>query len=260
MKHRLIFSEEEEKKLVSYLLKCADIYFGLIPEEVRKLAYECAIKLELTNIPSNWNEKKMAGEDWFQNFMKRNPELSLRTPEATSLSRATSFNKTNVQDFFEKYRTLLEKYKFNPSRIWNVDETGVMAVQKPKKIVAARGKKQVGAITSAERGTLVTLACAINAAGNFIPPMFVFPRMRYTELFLRGGPEDSIGSGNSSGWMTEKEFSIFLDHFIKYVKPSDKEPVLLLLDNHCSHVNFQAVEKAKKKQHNYVFFSAALFT
>lgn len=246
VKPRQVFTAEEEGKMASYLLKCAEIYFGLLPIEVRKLAYQCGVQLNAKNIPPSWYQNNMAGTDWFQNFMRRNAHLSLRTPEATSLSRATSFNKTNVNSFFEIYQRLLQKYQFNASRIWNIDETGVTTVQKPKKIVAARGQKQIGAITSAERGTLVTLACASNAAGNFIPPMFVFPRLKYSEIFIRGGPPDCIGAGNSSGWMTEKEFLIFMDHFIKHAKPTKEEPILLLLDNHSSHVNIGVVEKAKE--------------
>ncbi|XP_039763643.1 uncharacterized protein LOC120636292 [Pararge aegeria] len=203
VKPKLVFSQEAEHKLASYLIKSSEIYFGLLPTEVRKLAYQCAVKLDLKNIPSSWIQNNMAGPDWFKSFMHRNPQLSLRTPEATSLSRATSFNRTNVKDFFDKLQFLFQKYEFTVSRIWNVDETGVTTVQKPKKIVAARGQKQVGAITSAERGVLVTLACAINAAGNSVPPMFVFPRIRYTDLFLRAGPSEAIGAGNSSGWMKE---------------------------------------------------------
>ncbi|XP_026745200.1 uncharacterized protein LOC113506559 [Trichoplusia ni] len=65
-------------------------------------------------------------------------------------------------------------------------------------------------------------------------------------MFIRGGPPDCIGAGNSSGWMTEKEFLIFMDHFIKHAKPTKEEPVLLLLDNHSSHVNIGVVEKAKE--------------
>nr|XP_053616775.1 uncharacterized protein LOC128678900 [Plodia interpunctella] len=250
---RQVFSGEEECKLSSYILKCAEIYFGLLPTEIRKLAYQCAVHLNAKNTPSSWKKNNSAGPDWFQNFMRRNPHLSLRTPEATSMSRATSFNKTNVASFFEVYKRLLEKNQFSASRIWNIDETGVTTVQKPKKIVAARGQKQVGAITSAERGTLVTLACAANAAGNFIPPMFIFPRLKYSEMFIRGGPPDCIGAGNSSGWMTEKEFLVFMDHFIKHAKPTKEEPVLLLLDNHCSHVNIAIVEKAK--ENNVVMLS-----
>ena len=35
-----------------------------------------------------------------------------------------------------------------------------MNVQKPAKVLAGRDSKQVGRITSAERGTLVTTCCA----------------------------------------------------------------------------------------------------
>jgi len=54
-----------------------------------------------------------------------------------------------------------------------MDETGVTTVQK---VLARRGHKQVGAVMSGERETLVTVACAVNALGNAIPPHFVFPR------------------------------------------------------------------------------------
>ncbi|KAK2575359.1 hypothetical protein KPH14_000832 [Odynerus spinipes] len=243
---RLVFTPAQEDKMAKYLLQCANIYFGLLPTEVRKLAYQCAVFLNAKNIPPSWHENQIAGIDWFTKFLKRNRSLSIRTPEATSLSRATSFNRTNVVNFFNKYERLLQTYKFTASRIWNIDETGATTVQTPKKIVAARGQKQVGAITSAERGTLVTLACAVNAAGIFIPPVFVFPRMHYTNFFLRGGPPDSIGTGNFSGWMTEKEFSMFMDHFIKHAKPTEQDPVLLLLENHSSHINIEVVTKAKE--------------
>lgn len=72
--------------------------------------------------------------------------------------------------------SLFNRHKFPPNMIYNVDETGVTTVQSPKQVVAEKGKKQVGAITSAERGELVTVVCAINATGNSVPPMFIFPR------------------------------------------------------------------------------------
>lgn len=65
--------------------------------------------------------------------MKRHPNLSIRTPEATNLSRATSFNGTNVGLFFSKLGEVMDRYKFDPNDIWNVDETGITTVQKPSK-------------------------------------------------------------------------------------------------------------------------------
>lgn len=35
-KVRLVFTEEQEDKLAEYLLKCSSIFFGLLPEEVKK--------------------------------------------------------------------------------------------------------------------------------------------------------------------------------------------------------------------------------
>lgn len=101
---------------------------SLLPIEVEKLTYQCGVQLSAKNIPPSWNQNNMAGTDWFQNFMRRNSHLSLRTPEATSLSRTTSFNKPNVNSFFEIYQRLLQKCHFNASRIWNIDKTGVTTV------------------------------------------------------------------------------------------------------------------------------------
>jgi len=42
----------------------------------------------------------MAGEDWAAGFLKRNPELSLRCPEPTSLSRLSGFNWVQVNRFY----------------------------------------------------------------------------------------------------------------------------------------------------------------
>ncbi|TGZ49993.1 Tigger transposable element-derived protein 6-like protein, partial [Temnothorax longispinosus] len=108
---------------------------------------------------------------------------------------------------------------------------------KSDRIVTKRGTRQVGALTSAERGSLVTLTCAVNAIGNFIPPMFIFPRLRYQEHFVRDGPTGSIGAGNASRWMQENYFLIFLKQFQKYTSAGASHKVLLLLNNHSSHIH-----------------------
>ncbi|XP_018344908.1 PREDICTED: uncharacterized protein LOC108750148 [Trachymyrmex septentrionalis] len=93
--------------------------------------------------------------------------------------------------------------------IWNMDETGITTVHTPNRVVACRGMKQLGKMTSAERGTLVTVAVAVSAIGNMVLPFFIFPKVNYKNHFIQGGPLG--GDANPSGWMKE-------EHFIKYCK------------------------------------------
>jgi hypothetical protein len=44
--------------------------------------------------------------------------------------------------------------------------------------------KQVGAVTSAEIGSSVTMAVAVTTSGNSILPFFVFPQNNYKDYFI----------------------------------------------------------------------------
>lgn len=158
-KNSQVFKDSQETELESYIQKAADCYFGLAPRDVRKLAFQAANHLNI-KIPDNWRREQIAGKDWFNSFLKRHPSLSIRTPQPTSLSRASSFNQVNVKLFFDNLEKLMLEQNFEPRFIYNVDETGVTTVQKPNKIVGRKGVKQVGGLTSGERGTLVTVCFA----------------------------------------------------------------------------------------------------
>ena len=73
------------------------------------------------------------------------------------MNRANAFNRVSVGLFFDNLTDVMNQYKFQPQDIYNVDETGLHTVQKPPKIVAASKMKQVGSLTSGERGELVTV-------------------------------------------------------------------------------------------------------
>ncbi|XP_024941863.1 uncharacterized protein LOC112494517 [Cephus cinctus] len=160
--HNRAFNQEQEHELSKYLIRCADIYFGLTKKDVMKLAYELTVKYDLSR-PRTSDDNEMASEECFRMFMRRNPQLSVRAAQATSLSRTTSFNRINVDAFYDNLATITDRYKFEPQNIYNADKTGITTVQKPDRIIARRGARQVGSVTSVERSTLVTVAFAVNA-------------------------------------------------------------------------------------------------
>lgn len=240
-----IFSDEEETAFSDYLLHAAKLHYGLSTKTTRKLAFEFGVAISKT-IPESWKSNGCAGIDWLKSFMRRRGELSLRSPEATSLARATAFNRHTVGEFFSNLEDVRARHSYAPQDIYNVDETGLTTVQKPVKIIAGRGEKQVGRITSAEMGTLVTACCAVNAIGNSVPPFFVFPRVHFKEGMISGGPPGCVGTSNPSGWMNATAFVEWMKHFIHHTRCSVNEQVLLLLDNHESHVSIDCLDLAKE--------------
>lgn len=69
-----------------------------------------------------------------------------------------------------------------------MDEYALTTVQKPPKILAKKGNKQVGALTSAERGLHVTVVACMNAIGQFIPPALFFTRKKHKNELFDGCP------------------------------------------------------------------------
>ena len=147
--------------------------------------------------------------------------------------------------FFEIYRNTLTNHEYTPMRIWNMDETGISNVHKPTKIVASKGARGVGKINSGEKERTVTVICATNAAGSYIPPMFIFSRKRMMESFMNNAPSGAIGHCTKSGWTDEESFMKWLKHFTSIAKPSKEEKHLIILDGHHSHKTLQAVEFAR---------------
>ena len=146
-----------------------------------------------------------------------------------------------MSKFFDTMNEVCTREKFKPERIWNVGETGCTTVQKPTKIIAATGSKQVGTIVSAERGQLVTGSCALNATGNSVPPIFIFQRVNYRDHFINGAPIRSTGMFHPSGWMTSEGFRTFMTYFAAHVRPSRDDNVLMLLDNHELHLSIDVL-------------------
>jgi hypothetical protein len=70
----------------------------------------------------------------------------------------------------------MNKVRYSPSRIFNVDEIDIIIVHGiQEKVVRLRGEKQLATITSAERGNLFTVNTCIDAAGTYLPPTLIFP-------------------------------------------------------------------------------------
>lgn len=115
-----VFSLEQELQLEQYLTQAASLHYGLTKKDARTLAFQYARENKI-KIPDNWTTNEIAGKEWLRHFMNRHSSLSLRKPEATSLARSTSFNKENIQAFFNNLKTVMSRHSFSPANIYNLD-------------------------------------------------------------------------------------------------------------------------------------------
>ena len=236
-----------EDELAQHILQMEQMFFGFTRKDVRKLAFQLA---ERNSIPHDFNVSMgMAGKDWLNRFLKRHSQICVREPQQTSLDRATGFNPEQVSRFFDILEELYDSNGFDGTRVFNMDETGISTVQQnTTKILGQKGKKQIGCLSSAERGSNTTIACCFSASGQYVPPLILFKGARLPRDLQDGAPQGSVVLCNESGWMTQETFLLWLKHFIATVNPTPERKVLLVLDGHTSHTtNLEAIDLAREK-------------
>ncbi|EDS37135.1 conserved hypothetical protein [Culex quinquefasciatus] len=129
-------------------------------------------------------EEKHAGTDWFYCFRKRFPNLVLRVAEPTSKARAKGFDRKSVGDIFVEHF-------YPPDKFYDMEEFGVSTAsllmfslftfrfRTKSSLNADRTKSEEW--FSAEKGVTTTVVFTMSAAGDFLPPLFIFPRQRMND-------------------------------------------------------------------------------
>jgi hypothetical protein len=119
---------EVENEIVAHIIKLESRFFDMTITDRRKLACEVTEKNGFKHL---FNKAlKMAGKKWYYNLMKRHPNLPLRQPESTSMTRVKGFCKKNVNHFVDILETICDENQLDATRIYNVDESGFSTVRK----------------------------------------------------------------------------------------------------------------------------------
>ena len=240
-----VLTSEEEARLAEYCVSMADMGFGLTREGIMAMAYAIVEKTG-RNHPFKSGH---AGRGWYESFMSRQPLLTLRTPQAMSYARAVCANKERINDFFAKLGAIFGRLNLisKPGQIFNADETGVTIVHKPAKVIAQVGRRNVPALTSAEKGRTHTILSCVSASGQVIPPFMVYPRKRPVPPKMREGAyPNTFFQVSDNGWITKELFFEWFKLFVQTISPI--RPVLLILDGHTSHITINVIEFARANE------------
>ena len=243
-----LFSHEEEKSLVDHIEYMCNIGYGYSRQAFLDTAFDYAVILN----------KKSPGDptfkqSWYQGFIKRWPQIRLAKPEKLAIIRAKATSKEVLDAYFSDLETVIKANNLDnaPERIWNVDESGILMEHTPPKVLCTTGAMPQS-VTS-PRGKNVTIIGSGNAAGNHIPPYFIFPGKRWNEELLKGTSPGTNGEMSESGWSNSTTFLNYLqNHFLKFIPRSEGNKHLIIFDGHRSHVSLTLTSWGK--EHGIEFF------
>jgi hypothetical protein len=114
-------------------------------------------------------------------------------------------------------------------------------------VLGLSGKRQVGGLSSAERGVLVTAEIFMSASCNFMPMVLVFPLARENKELLDDAPPGSTAEYHLSGWMQTEIFLKWFRRFIEISMPTERKSLVLVLDGDESQTeSLELIELARK--------------
>lgn len=234
----------EEKMLVDWVKAMGNAGFPItknqLLDSVQKVVVEMKRKQPDRNFPFTDNRP---GRHWFEGFMRRHPDISMRVAQNLTSSRA-SVTEEKIRAW---HGQILEYLKENnlevilkdPRRIFNADEAAFFLNPKGNKVLFTRGEKCVYSVVNVDEKECLTVMMTCNAAGVVAPPMVVFQYERIPQDIV-----DSInplwGIGKSeNGWMTSAVFYEFVTNIFHPWLLQEKIPlpVLLFVDGHISHLS-----------------------
>ena len=162
--------------------------------------------LDRTGRPNPFQDNR-PGKDWWYMFLHRHPNVSLKTPQTLQICRASSCTAEVMDKWYSDYEQFLLIHDLydRPDQIWNADESGFPLCPKSGKILAPKGEKHVYLVTGSSKQQITTLVC-INAAGSTIPPMHIFPGVRFSYNPMEGCVDGAYFGKSDSGWITQELF------------------------------------------------------
>ena len=238
-----ILTDEEEDRLCHYLTEMCDIGYGLTREDVQRLAFSIVERIHRKH---PFKDGK-AGRGWFEGFMARHSNLVQRKPQPLSYCRALRSNPETIKDFFGKLGAIYGRLNLvsKPMQIFNADETGISIVHKPGKVIAQLGRRNVYAITAAEKGKTHTVLSCASASGFVLPPMIIYPRkQKVPDRLKEGCVANTLFANSENGWINNSLYLQWFKFFLDNIPPT--RPVLLIEDGHSSHVSIELIELARE--------------
>ena len=235
-----LFCFEEEARLSSHFKEMAKYGYVYSSRDLLDIATDFAIQV------GKRSKNQPLTEKWFRGYVKRWPDVRVIRERAVGGVRACPTSKESINIYFQELDAVLYKYhlKERPHLIYSVEEKEITLDYMPPH-VGAKKTTHSSVATSRKSSTITIIGCG-SASGMAVPPYFVFPGAKMKLELVEGATPGAAGDVSESGCTSTDIFRQYLENqFLHYAPGRNKEPILLLLDGHKTHVSLSLIEWAK---------------
>ncbi|KAG5862253.1 hypothetical protein JTB14_002584 [Gonioctena quinquepunctata] len=217
---KTFLKQEDEKALAKYLFESGKFGYGLTKWEILKFVKEFC---EYTG--NIWNEAG-PGREWFEGFMRRHPEISLREGESISSQRLRGADPFVIKQWYQSLDRIYQTERIlatDGHLVYNCDETGFGHDPEDVLLVAPKGQKRVSKniAGSGKKNTTRQICVAKLDTRRKLPTMY---------------------TAQHKGWMEGGLFfKWFKESFLPFIKSTEErggKKVILIFDGASVHTSY----------------------
>ena len=237
-----------ESPLTTWMDECADqmVYPSLteIKDEAQAMA-EKKTSVQNPALPCKF------GKTWWKLFNRRNSDFVSRLAQNVESQRAsTRLSPQQWTEFFSNHlKPALEKVAYNPSHIWNEDESGFFRqfTTVGQRVWVRKGRKTVARRRGWQRQHFTAIV-AVNAQGQATKPALLWNTKKIRgDMFLRAQCPVTL-KRTPDRWSSQEVFLEWVETvLVKETQPlgNPQKSILVLVDGSKTQLTLQGLQKMK---------------
>ena len=217
--HNKILSASQEDAIQLY---CKEQFEGGLGA-TRKMVYLAISFLksqeELPQPPPSWR--------WFNGWMKSNSTLHSIKTKPIAQDRVNTYSKKDLEEWFGKYHTILDKYNIRKSRnIWNIDKSGArVGYPNREEVIVPIEVKELYTAGPENRKSVTIIEAICTDRSKPPPPMIICPGQRIIESWIHNNLLGNEVISQSATRYTNEALAIaWLQHFIIFTNTGQDKP------------------------------------
>nr|CAI5841836.1 unnamed protein product [Callosobruchus analis] len=127
-------------------------------------------------------------------FLRRHPEIAIRTPEGVTTS-SSIVSESAIKSWFNGIEAYLKENNYfrvlqSPARVYNADESGFVLCPQAGKVLAQCGARNVYEVEQGNVKANLIVLFTFSASGEVAPPLVVYPYKRLPAAIVKTVPDD----------------------------------------------------------------------